>query len=108
MKNIILETEFINDAIKKLAKASNLQEIADRLALKEIKVYNDEKMLYFSHVWFQFTIAISKDTKKYEISGMINQYHLHYAKEILICTNSITSFVENINENIALTLTLIK
>jgi hypothetical protein len=83
MKNIILETEFINNAIKKLAEASNLQEIADRLGLKKIKVYNDEKMLYFCHVWFQFTIAISKDTKKYEISGITNQDHLNYAKKII-------------------------
>jgi hypothetical protein len=106
MKNIILETEFINNAIKKLAEASNLQEIAQKLGLNDIQICKNSITLSFEPY---IVFSIRKVDNKYELSGTtISNHRALNITEILTYTNSITSFVENINENIALALTFIK
>jgi len=112
MKNIILKTDFINEAIKKLSQASNLQEIADRLGLESMSAeyYGDnycDNSIHFTHSNFSCSIKLLNNNE-YNLSGGTSSYRLHNANEILTYANSITSFVENINENIALALTFIK
>jgi hypothetical protein len=113
MKNIILETDFINDAIKRLAEASNKNEIAEKLALKSISAeyYGDDdllNMLYFYHNNFEFYMSRRTRKEGYRIFGYCLSCELHNITEILTYASSITSFVKNINKNIALALTFIK
>ncbi len=114
MKNIILETGFINDAMKKLSQASNKNEIAEKLGLglesMSAEYYGDnsrDNSIHFTHSNFSCSIKLLHNNE-YNLSGGTSSYRLHNITEILTYASSITSFVENINENIALALSLIK